>query len=63
METTVNANNYLTTFHTGQDINGDWKAWIEFNGKVTKELYCLSECHAKRTRTAMVNKFWGNKLN
>lgn len=63
METTVNATNYVTTFHVGQDSEGNWKAWTEFNGKVIKERYCLSENHAKRTRKYLVNKFWGFKLN
>lgn len=63
MKTTFDIPNYVTTFEVGQNSEGNWKAWVEFNGKITKERYCLSKEHAERTRTQFVNEFWGNKLN
>jgi hypothetical protein len=61
--TDFKAKNYLTTFRIGQDGQGNWKAWKEFNGEVQDERYCLDEEHAKRTRTMLVNKFWGYRIS
>lgn len=62
METTFKAKNYLTTFHAEKE-NGLWKAWSEFNGERKEVRYCLNRKHAERTRTMLVQRFWGNKLN
>lgn len=61
--TDFTAKNYLTTFHIGQDSKGNWRAWKEWNGKIQEERYCLDYEHAKRTRSMLVNRFWGMKLN
>lgn len=61
--TDFKAKNYLTTFHVGQDGQGNWKAWKEFNGKVQEERYCLNWKHASRTRTHMISKFWNWRLS
>lgn len=63
MKTDFLAPDYVTTFHIGQDGQGNWKAWKEWNGIIQEERYCLSKKHAQRTRTMLINKFWNYKLN
>lgn len=62
MDSDISLPEYVTTFHAEEE-NGNWKAWMQFNGKRINERYCLNKSHAERTRTALVNAFWGFKLN